>query len=155
MLVRDIMNKYVLTCNRETTVHELVRLIVRNRIGAIPVVDDDNALAGIVTEGDLLYKKARPQAPNVVNILGASLYYGGYGKYEETFQKLLATQAGDIMTEDVEYVSPDTDADTVADMMVEDHLKYVPVVENGRLVGMVTRHDILAFMEKEGSAPGI
>ena len=110
-------------------------------------------MIGIVSEGDLLYKKVRPHVPRYVNVLGASLYYSGYGQYEETFQKLLATRAEEIMTRDVEYVEPDADSNTVTDMMVEDHLKNVPVVKDKRLVGMISRADILALIARENDLP--
>ena len=110
-------------------------------------------MLGIVSEGDLLYKKVRPHVPRYVNVLGASLYYSGYGQYEETFQKLLATRAEEIMTKEVEYVEPDADSNTVADMMVEDHLKNVPVVKDKRLVGMISRADILELIARENDLP--
>ena len=60
MQAAEIMSKYVLTCSKDTTIHELIRLFVRNKVTAIPVVGDDNELLGIISEGDLLYKKVRP-----------------------------------------------------------------------------------------------
>ena len=80
MQAAEIMSKYVLTCSKDTTIHELIRLFVRNKVTAIPVVGDDNELLGIISEGDLLYKKVRPHVPQYVNVLGASLYYSGYGQ---------------------------------------------------------------------------
>lgn len=153
MLACDIMSKYVLTCDKKTTIHDLIRLFVKHRVSAIPVVGEDNRLVGIVSEGDLLYKKVRPHVPRYINLLGASIYYSGYGKYEETFRKLLATTAEEIMTEHVFYVAPEADAELVADMMVEEHLKNVPVVKDGRLVGIISRSDILALIARENDLP--
>ena len=153
MLTKDIMTKYVLTCGPETTVHQLIRLFVKHGVNSIPVVGEDNRLMGIISEGDLLYKKVRPHVPRYVNVLGASLYYSGYGKYEDTFQKLLATTAKEIMTGHVIYVAPESEADVVADLMVEEHLKNVPVVQNERLVGIVDRSDILRLIAKENDLP--
>ena len=79
-----------------------------------------------------------------------------FGRYEKSFRKLLATTASEIMTRDVRCVTPDTDMDTITTLMVDEHLKTVPVVEKPkkdikvkgakvpvRLVGIITRHDIL------------
>lgn len=115
---------------------------------------DDNELLGIVSEGDLLYKKVTPKIPQYVDVLGGNLYYCGFGRYEKSFRKLLATTAAEIMTKDVRCVTPDTDMETVTTLMVDEHLKTVPVVEKkkidnpnitppARLVGIITRHDIL------------
>lgn len=144
---KDFMTKYVFTVPPDVTVHELVKLFVAHPVSAIPVVGLDNELLGIVSEGDLLYKKVRPYIPQYVDVLGASIYYSGYGRYEKSFTKLLATKASEIMTKDVRCVTPDTDMDTITALMIDEHLKTIPVVEKpNRLVGIVTRHDILGVI---------
>ena len=144
---KDFMSKYVLSVPADCTVQELIHLFVSHPIDAIPVTDGDNKLLGIVSEGDLLYKKVRPYVPQYVDVLGASLYYCGYGRYEKPFRKLLATRADEIMTKDVRCVTPETDMDTITSLMIDEHLKTVPVVDkNNRLAGIVTRHDILGVI---------
>ncbi len=101
---KDFMTKYVFTVSPDTTVQQLVRLFVAHPVSAIPVVGDDNELLGIVSEGDLLYKKVTPKIPAHVDVLGGSVYYCGFGRYEQSFRKLLATTAGEIMTKDVRCV---------------------------------------------------
>ncbi|MGN0954522.1 CBS domain-containing protein [Dialister sp.] len=154
--VKDFMTKYVFTVSPDVTVHRLVGLFITHPVSAIPVVGDDNELLGIVSEGDLLYKKVTPKIPQYVDVLGGNLYYCGFGRYEKSFRKLLATTAAEIMTKDVRCVTPETDMETVTTLMVDEHLKTVPVVEKkktgatdsgilppARLVGIITRHDIL------------
>ncbi len=153
---KDFMTKYVFTVTPETTVQQLVRLFVAHPVSAIPVVGDDNELLGIVSEGDLLYKKVTPKIPAHVDVLGGSVYYCGFGRYEKSFRKLLATTAEEIMTKDVRCVTPETAMENITTLMVDQHLKTVPVVEKAklnvestdqeppaRLVGIITRHDIL------------
>ncbi len=153
---KDFMTKYVFTVTPETTVQQLVRLFVTHPVSAIPVVGDDNELLGIVSEGDLLYKKVTPKIPAHVDVLGGSVYYCGFGRYEKSFRKLLATTAEEIMTKDVRCVTPETEMENIMNLMVDQHLKTVPVVAKAklsvesvdqeppaRLVGIITRHDIL------------
>jgi len=153
---KDFMTKYVFTVTPDTTVQQLVRLFVSHPVSAIPVVGDDNELLGIVSEGDLLYKKVTPRIPAHVDVLGGSVYYCGFGRYEQSFRKLLATTAGEIMTKDVRCVTPETTMENITTLMVDQHLKTVPVVEKAklsvasadheppaRLVGIISRHDIL------------
>ena len=129
---KDFMTKYVFSIPPDVTVHELVKLFVTHE------------LLGIVSEGDLLYKKVKPKVPAYLDILGANIYYCGFGRYERSFRKLLATQAADLMTKDVRCVTPETDMETIMNLMIDEHLKTVPVVERpNRLVGIITRHDIL------------
>lgn len=144
---KDFMTKYVLTVPPDITIHELIRLFVSHNVSAIPVVGEDNALLGIVSEGDLLYKKVRPYIPQFIDVLGGTLYYCGYGRYEKSFRKLLATEAAEVMTKNVRCVTPETEMTAITTLMVDEHLKSVPVVdEKNILVGMVTRHDILTVL---------
>lgn len=144
---KDFMEKYVFTVPPDITVHELIRLFVSHNVSAIPVVADDCRLLGIVSEGDLLYKKVKPQIPQHINVLGGTLYYCGYGRYEKSFRKMLATEASEIMTKETKCVRPDTDMSAITTLMVDKHLKAVPVVDkDNRLVGMITRRDILTVL---------
>ena len=149
------MTKYVFTVAPETTVQQLIGLFLTHPVSAIPVVGEDNELLGIISEGDLLYKKVTPRIPQHVDILGGNLYYCGFGRYEKSFRKMLAITAGEIMTRDVRCVTPETNMETITTLMVDEHLKTVPVVQKAklnvptdaeppaRLVGIITRHDIL------------
>lgn len=128
-------------------------LFVTHPVSAIPVVGDDNELLGIISEGDLLYKRVKPKIPQYVDVLGANLYYCGFGRYEESFRKMLAITAKEIMTKDVRCVTEDTEMDTITNLMIDEHLKTVPVVkrikdidgeEIVKLVGIITRHDIIS-----------
>lgn len=65
---KDFMTNYVFTVSPDITVHELVGLFITHPVSAIPVVGEDNELLGIVSEGDLLYKKVRPQIPQYVDV---------------------------------------------------------------------------------------
>lgn len=141
---KDFMTKYVFSIPPDVTVQELVGLFATHPISAVPVTGDDNELLGIVSEGDLLYKKVKPRVPAYLDVLGANIYYCGFGRYEKSFRKLLATKAADLMTRDVRCVTPETDMETIMNLMIDEHLKTVPVVEKpNKLVGIITRHDIL------------
>jgi CBS domain-containing protein len=152
---QDFMQKYVLSVPPSTQVRDLIFLFSKRTMTAIPVVGDDNNLLGIISEADLLYKKVRPNIPGYVDDMDDDLYRLGFGHYEKTITKLLDTKASDIMTRDVVCVTPDTKMDTITSLMIDDHLKTVPVVEKikkgnapeiHRLVGLISRHDILVAM---------
>lgn len=146
-LAKDFMEKYVFSVPPDITVHELIRLFVSHNTSAMPVVDEEGKLLGIVSEGDLMYKKTRPYIPQYIDVLGGTLYYCGYGRYQKSFKKMLATKASEIMTKNVHCVTPETKMDVITTLMVDKHLKTVPVVaENNRLVGMISRHDILTVL---------
>lgn len=150
MTVQEIMNKYPATVTEEATITEVAQLLVKHNVTALPVVAEDNKLVGVITEGDLLYKKVRPHAPHYVNVLGASIYYGGIGEYNDQFKKLLASHVRDLMSTEVVTGTGATDVEEAVAVMVERHLKSLPIVdEQYRLVGVLSRHDIMRLIAEE------
>ena len=150
MILQEIMNKYPITIGKEEQLTEVAKLMVKHNLTAISVVDDNNKLIGIISEGDLLYKKVRPHAPHYINILGANIYYGGIGEYDAQFKKLVATKVEEIMTTEVITAYADAEVEVTVGAMVEKHLKNLPVVDDAyHLVGMVSRHDIMKLIAEE------
>ena len=146
MQVKDIMVKEVITINKKATIAEIARVLVANSISGVPVVDDEEVLVGIVSEGDLLHKETSPRLPDFINILGAIIYYNGVEQYNEDFKKLTAGQADSIMTDIVVTVSPEEEIDKVAKLMLEHGIKRIPVVENDKIVGIISRRDIIKLL---------
>ncbi len=146
MQAKDIMVRNVITVHRNATIKDIAKVLLDHGISGVPVVDDGGALAGIVSEGDLLHKEAKPRLPNYVNILGAVIYYNGVERYHEDFKKLMAGQAAGIMTEKVISVSEETDITDIAQLMLDKGIKRVPVVKDGKLTGMISRADVIRLL---------
>lgn len=147
MKAMDIMTKDVITAAPETTVKELVKMLVDHRISGVPVVDGEGRVIGIVTEGDLLHKEVAPRLPDMINILGAIIYFHGVKRYNEDFKKLMAGTAGELMTADAVTVRLDTEVDKVGELMLSRNIKRVPVVDAaGRLQGIISRADIVQML---------
>ena len=81
MKIQEVMNKYPVIVGKDAPISDVADLLVKYNLTAVSVVDDNNKLLGIISEGDLLYKKVRPHVPHYVNVLGASIYYNGIGEY--------------------------------------------------------------------------
>lgn len=145
----DIMEKVFVTASLETSVFDLVHMFVKHKITVIPIVDRGDQLIGIVTDADLLYKKIKPHVPHYVNLLGASIYYNGISEYDKGFKKLMACTAKEMMTKDVIIAAPDASVEQLAGVMVAEHLKVIPIVKDKRIVGIVTRHNILDELYSE------
>lgn len=145
----DIMDKEFVTAKPDTSVFDLVNMFVKNRITAIPVVNEKDELVGIVTDADLLYKKVKPHVPHYVNLLGASIYYNGISEYDKGFKKLMACTARDMMTKDVIIAAPDAAVEQIAGVMVAEHLKVIPIVKDKHVVGIVSRGNILDELYRE------
>ena len=143
MKAKDIMVKEVITVKQQATIEEIARTLINNNISGVPVVDDAGNLVGIVTEGDLLYKEMSPRLPEAINILGAIIYYSGVDRYTEDWKKIMAMQASEIMTDKVVVVREDAEIQEISGLMVEHGIKNIPVVQGKKIVGIVSRADII------------
>ena len=145
--VADIMEREVVTIAPDATVHELVLLLRDKDLGGVPVVDDDGLLVGIVTEGDLVIEDADVRLPHYFELFGNLVYLGGQKKFEERLKKMVGNSVADVMTTEVFTVAPDDPAPRAANIMVDKKVNRVPVVDDdGRLVGIVARHDIIRML---------
>ena len=147
--VADIMEKSFVTAAPDTSVFDLIDMMVEHNVAVIPIVRDDGALAGIVTEADLVYKKVKPHMSHYSALMGENVYYNGMNEYEKGYQKKMACNAKELMTTDVVVASPKATVEQIAGIMVSEHLKLIPVIDDNRLVGLVTRRHILNELYKE------
>jgi len=142
----EIMTREVVTVKKETTVRELAELFTMHRIGSIPVVDDNGSLIGIVSESDLVEQDKNFHIPTVISLFDWVIYLESEKKFEKELKKMTAQTVGDIYTEDVETVTPSTPVSNVADIMSRKKINSLPVVEGGKIVGVVSRIDLIRTM---------
>ena len=146
MLAKEIMTEHVISVNPEASIRELAELLLEKRISGVPVVDDAGKLCGIVSEGDLMRKEIAPEMPDELCILGAVIYYNGLQEYKDAFRKFAAMTAKEIMTEKVLTVKANDDVSKVAKIMLNKHIKRLPVMDGDKLVGIVSRSDIVKML---------
>jgi CBS domain-containing protein len=126
-----------------------IELLAKTEHGAIPVVDDDRKVIGIVSESDLVLseEEADLHLPHYLNIMGGIVFVGSMKGFEERLNKAFATKVSELMTADPVLACVDDDAEAVARTIAEKHHNHLPVVDaEGRLAGMVTRADALAAL---------
>ncbi len=141
MLARDVMVSPVITVGESETVHEAARLLIDNRISAVPVVDDAGKLAGIVTEADLL---RRPEAGTERPTSWWLSLMLGERKVADDYVKSRGRKVKDVMTRDVKTATPETPLYDIADLFEEHHINRVPILtREGELVGIVSRANII------------
>jgi CBS domain-containing protein len=150
MQVREIMTTKVVTVRRDTSVNDIAKLMGERDISGIPVVDESNHVVGIVTELDMIVRNTRLEMPAFIQILDlARIPLERPGHYRDRLRHMLGAQAADIMTEQVTAISPDAEVQDLAELMVKRRFNPVPVVENGVLVGIVSRADLIRMMARE------
>jgi len=145
---RDVMTTDIVTVKKETTIRELAELFTSRRIGSIPVVDDNGALIGIVSESDLIEQDKNFHIPTVISLFDWVIYLESEKKFEKELRKMTAQTVGDMYTGDVETVSPDTPVSDIADIMSRKKIHSLPVVEGKKMVGIVSRIDLIRTMIK-------
>jgi len=135
----------------DTTVAEIARQLTENRIGCVPVVDTEGNLVGLVTETDLFVRKSVVPFSNYK----APTLMGDWvnpEKLEETYGGLGTRCAADVMTTALVTVDAETPVGQAALLMMQLERYHLPVVSSGRLVGILTRHDLLRALCQRLSA---
>ena len=139
MKARDVMTKNVRTVNLMTPVRKIAQLMISRRISAVPVVDKRRKVLGIVSEGDLL---RRTEAGTERRRSWWSGFFEETSDQARDYAKSRGAYARDVMTRSVVAVSSATDVAAIADVMEKLRIKRVPVVNGGKLVGIVSRRDL-------------
>ncbi|MBP8130103.1 MAG: CBS domain-containing protein [Candidatus Hydrogenedentes bacterium] len=120
LTAREVMATNLVTVAENTPIQTAMRLIVENDITGLPVVDEEQKLVGVVSEKDMLKVLYQPH-------LGDALVM-------------------DIMSTDLVTFDEDADLIDIAESMIEGHFRRVPILRDGRIVGLITRRDIIKFV---------
>jgi CBS domain-containing protein len=147
-LVRDIMDASPASVSPDASVEEVIRTMREHELPGVPVVDGEGQCVGIVTEADLVLPDDQGDLhiPHYVNLFGGTVFLEPLGRFEERLRKAFASNAADMMTADPDVVSPDTTIREAARLIHESGHNRLPVVEGGRLAGVVTRVDLLGAL---------
>jgi CBS domain-containing protein len=143
----EIMNRDVPTVTPDDDARTAIDLLAKTDFGAVPVVDPDRKVVGIVSESDLILsdEESDLHLPHYLNIMGGIVFVGSMKGFEKRLDKAFATRVEELMTADPVVARDYEAADRVAKKIADKHHNHLPVVDaDGHLVGMVTRADALA-----------
>jgi CBS domain-containing protein len=154
MKARDLMTSDVAAVNADTPIRDIARLLLERRVSGVPVLDAAGAPIGMVTEGDLIGSDASDRQARRdwwLDLLSegeplSSEFLSGLGPLRER-------TAGEVMSKPVLTISEDTDAAEIARLLRAYRIKRVPVVRNGRVVGIVSREDLLRCVAEQAPRP--
>lgn len=156
MLVKEIMVEKVITFKPEDTLKEVVQKFSKNNISGAPVVDEENKVIGIISEADIFRTLRRNLSEfrmvhmfPEIEMIGLSFEeIPSDKKTEEIFEELSEILVSDMMKTGVKTVGPEDQIKAVIDIVSSGKINRVPVVSNGKLVGIVTRGDIIKGMNQ-------
>jgi len=150
LTARDIMTPDPVSVSRDLSVTEAARIMVEQRIGALPVVEEGK-LVGLVTEDDLIMQDVKVEFPTYIHLLdGFIMYPPATARFESELKKAVGATVADVMTAEPVTVQVDTPVGDVATLMVEQEVDRVPVLDGERLVGIVSKSDIVRSLIAEG-----
>lgn len=140
---KEIMSTDVITVTADLPVNKLATLLTEKRISGVVVVDEDGGVLAVATETDLIDQKKNLHIPTVAAILDAVIMLENPFKLDKEFKKMTGTTVGDIATMDPVTVTEETPVEELATIMAEKGLHTLPVVNNGVLVGVIGKTDII------------
>jgi CBS-domain-containing membrane protein len=152
LTVADIMDRDVPTVRPDDTVEALIRVLQEHELPGVPVVNEGGRCVGIVTEADLVLsdEESELRLPPYLNLLGGVVFLEPLKHFEERLRKAVASTVEGVMTEDPDTIGPEASVRDAAHVIAERRHNRLPVVEHGRLVGVVTRIDVLEALTREG-----
>jgi len=147
--VRDIMKTDLITVFPETEIVQAAKILLKNRINGLPVLDKSGKLVGILCQSDLVAQQKKFPIPSLFTFMDGVIATTSMKQIEKEVQKIAATTVADAMTTDPVTVEPDAGIETVATLMVDKNFHTIPVVEGNNVVGIVGKVDILKTLIPE------
>ncbi|MCW2989444.1 MAG: domain containing rane protein [Solirubrobacterales bacterium] len=149
--VADIMDPEPATVSPEATVEDVIRTLKAHEVPGVPVVNEGGRCVGIVTEADLVFgdEEGDLHVPHYIELMGGVIFLEFPQRFQDRLRKAVAATAGEMMTEDPVTVDAAASVRDAARIIAEEGHNRLPVVEHGRLVGVVTRIDVLQALARE------
>ena len=141
--VKDIMTTDLITLTLNMDIVTAGNILLENKINGAPVIDESGGLVGILCQSDLIAQQKKLPIPTVFTLLDSVIQLTSKKQIEKQVRKITALTVSEAMTPNPVTVNPDSMLETVAALMVESNFHTLPVIDNGRLVGVVGKEDIL------------
>ena len=141
--VKDIMTRELITVSPETEIGHATKLLLENRINGVPVTDETGKLVGILCQSDLIAQQKKLPIPSFFTFLNGLIPMTSMKQIEKQVQKITATTVAQAMTKNPVTVQSDTSIEEVAALMVDKNFHTIPVMDEGKLVGILGKEDIL------------
>jgi CBS domain-containing protein len=146
LLAKDVMIKKVVTISKDATVAELVKLLMKHKISGVPIVNEKKELIGIVSEADIIVKVSSLPFP----LSFSFAFLDSYESYTKSTKEYMKTRVEEIMSKNVKTAMENMPLSKVVNIMINNNINRIPVLDDdNKLVGIITRADIMKSMIKE------
>jgi CBS-domain-containing membrane protein len=151
---KDIMSDEVLFVYPETEITQAAKLLLERHLNGLPVLDHEGLLVGIICQSDLVFQQKKIPLPSVFTLLDGMIPLSSSHQIETEVAKIAAITVKEAMTPDPVFVTPETGIEDIATIMVRKKIHTLPVVDNGKLLGVVGKEDVLrTLIPAEGRPP--
>jgi len=145
------MTKLVVTIHPEASIEDLARLLESRKIGGVPVVERDGRLVGVVTQSDLVKRSRDLELPPALNILDLHMFLETPSGFKRRLEKMLGDTVREVMTPEPVTIGPDMPVKDIAGLMDRQKVHTLPVVDRGKLVGIVGKMDLIRGLARQPS----
>ncbi len=154
--ISEIMKTDVYTVSDEATIKEVLQMLVESKTSGLPIVNAKNQVVGFISDGDIM-KFIAKQNPRIIDMTSFITVWYDTESFEKKLHDLMELSVMELATTKLISVDTDYDIDEVAKVLGEKKIKKVPVLEDGKLAGVISRSDILryilgVYLEKEAEA---
>jgi CBS domain-containing protein len=148
---RDVMTTEVVTINPEDSIEALARLLERRNIGGVPVVEAGGRLVGVITQTDLVKRSRDLELPPAINILDLHMFLETPSGFKRRLEKMLGDTVREVMTPEPITIPPDMPVKEIAKLMDREKVHTLPVMDRGKLVGIVGKMDLIRGLARQAS----
>lgn len=143
----DIMTPEVIVAKKDDLISDIANLLIKQKIGGLPVVDENNKIVGIISETDIIKKNKHVEPPVGLNILQGIIYFEDMKKFEKDMKEIASYKVEDLMSKDIIKVREEDTLDYIANIMIKKSVNRVPVVDKDKVLkGIICRYDIIKAM---------
>ena len=143
--ISEIMKKDVYTVSDEATIKEVLQVLVDSKTSGLPIVNSKKQVVGFISDGDIM-KFIAKQNPRIIDMTSFITVWYDTESFEKKLHDLMDLSVMELATTKLVSVDTDYDIDEVAKVLGEKKIKKVPVLEDGKLAGVISRSDILRYI---------
>lgn len=144
---REIMSREIISVTLDTSLKDLAHRFVETGVSSMPVVDEDGNLQGVVSETDLVEQQKPLHIPTVMAFFDGVFYLDSEKRFRQQVDRVTAQTVGEICNRVPVTCSPDATVREIAGLMTSNKAHLIPVLDDGKMVGVVARLDVIRAME--------
>lgn len=141
--ISDIMNKNLVVINKETGLDEIIKIMKTNRIGKLPVIDENGEVLGVVTRDDILVREEKLPMQPMIAFWEVLISLPTSKEFQDKIKKMSSYKAGDLFSNNYYIATSNDNLEDVITEMLDNKYEYTLIIENKKLIGIVTKSDLI------------